>query len=473
MAKFPNLRRTLARWLDPDVNKWVESFLSTLGGGYTAYDQNGISYVDNGFKANAAVFAVIRQRYEKVRSIPYSIRKINDKKSHRQLSGLIKSTNFAFDPSQHYKYKTLMDKAYRPDNMDMPLKRPNPLQTWGAFWSTYEMFMCLDGNAYFYILKGLNKPNQIYILPSHLMVIIVKDENELSASLKTDSPISGYMLQEGHKYITFEADEIIHVKLPNPDFGQDGSHLYGQSPLKAGLRNIQSFNEAVENNNRMMRNSGAYGLIHGKGHRSLTKGQADQIKEKLESMDVDESRLGQIAGVSAEVGFTRVGLTPNEMKVFDFLNFDEKQIANILGWDARLLNQDSGATFDNLKIAEKRVVSQTTKPSLDMLCEAFNSEVLPRFGSEYAGTELFFDFSELPEMQVNIKELVEWLGMALDRGVITRNEFRVAIGYDPSSEKYMDDYTISQFLEPLKEAIEAPATLDANNFPPEPNPLPE
>ena len=205
------------------------------------------------------------------------------------------------------------------------------------------------------------------------------------------------------------------------------------------------------------------------GQRSLTKAQADQVKQRMEEMDGATGRLSQIAGVSAQVGFTRIAMTTEELKPFEFLNFDEKQIANALGWDTRLMNQDSGATFDNLKIAEKRVVSNTTKPSLDMLTEALNAKFFPLFKST-AGAKIMFDFSELPEMQVNMKELVEWLSQSLDRGVINRNEFREAIGYEAMDEDYMDVHTISQFLEPLKEAIEEPFAM--NNIPPQDNALP-
>lgn len=468
------------RAIDPDgnYNKWTEAFLSTIGGTYTAYDTKGGTYVVEGFQKSAAVFAVIRQRYEKVRSIPYFVKHVSDKEAKNQLKQLLSATRGDIQPNQVIKRNRLMRKAYRVETMGLPWDKPNPLQTWGEIFALYELFMCVDGNCYFYILdnglgdQGKGKPVQLYVLPAHLMTIVVKDKQSLSGTLKTDNPIDHYLLVEGPKYLPFKPHEIIHIKTPNPDFGQDGAHLYGQSPLRAALRNIQSFNEAVDNNNRMMRNSGAYGLLHGKGHRSLTIAQADQIKDKLAEMDKDTSRLGQITGVSAEIGFTRVGLTPQEMKVFEYLNFDEKQIANVLGWDARLLNQDSGATFDNLKIAEKRVVSQTTKPSLDMLADALNREFFPRF-PDYKGAEIIWDFSELPEMQVNVKELVEWLSMALDRGVINRDEFREAIGYDATEEEYMERFTISQFLEPLKEAIEDPMSLTSNNIPHEPNPLPE
>ena len=472
MGLVSSLRRSLARSvLD---NLYNEGFFKFIGGGVTTYDTNSENYVEHGFKKNSAVYSIVRQRFEKVRSIPYYIGEIQSGSAAMKADRLLKASRGDLSPAQLSRYKTLFTKAYRADAREMPLKRPNPIQTWGELFAMYEMYMAIDGNCYFYIHRSnvlSRKPQRIYILPPQKMTIVVKDKYKLEEDFGMDgTPIDHYMIKDGPQYIEFKPEEIVHIKLPNPDFSDTGAHLYGQSPLRSVFRNIDSFNSAVDNNVRMMKNAGIYGIIHGKGHRSLTKTQADQVKERLEEMDADTNRLGSIAGVSAEIGFTRIGLTPGEMKAFEYANFDEKQIANALGWDARLLNQDSGATFDNLKIAEKRVVVATTKPSIDMFCEAFNERILPMFEG-YENSRLIFDFSELPEMQVDQNKLVEWLSASLDRGSINRNEYRVAIGYDPIDDEYMNKYTVSQFLEPLDAAIDDGMAL--SNNPNEPNPLPE
>ena len=463
MQGLRKLRRQLANIISPAdsgyKNEFARAFYSLTGGLFTSYDTSGQSYVENGFLKNTAVFSIIQQRYLKVRSIPYVVKRVEDEGSKYTIEKLMKGSGGDLSPAQSVRLQYLQKAAYSEEILKMPLQRPNPLQSWGDLFMMYEMFMSLNGNAYFYMLKsgiGKNQPQQVYILPSHQIVITLKDDANL---LGVENPIKSYILNDGNQWAEFDVDEVIHIKLPNPVYGQNGEHLYGQSPIMAALRNVQSFNEAVDNNSKTMQNSGAFGLIHGKGSRALTQVQAEQLKDRLTEMDNATGRLGQITGVSAEVGFTRIAMTTEELKPFDFLNFDEKQIANALGWDTRLLNQDSGATFDNLKIAEKRVVVNTIKPSLDMLTEAFNEQFLPLF-KEYRGSILLFDYTELPEMQVNMKDLVEWLSMSLDRGVLSRDEFRQAIGYPITGEDIMEMHTVSQYLEPLDEAVTAAFAID-------------
>jgi hypothetical protein len=67
---------------------------------------------------------------------------------------------------------------------------------------------------------------------------------------------------------------------------------------------------------------------------------------------------------------------------------------------------------------------------------------------------------ELPEMQNDIKELVGWLKDALDRGVINRNEFRKAIGYQVSEDKNMEEFTSATDVLTLEEALNADFTIN-------------
>lgn len=168
-------------------------------------------------------------------------------------------------------------------------------------------------------------------------------------------------------------------------------------------------------------------------------------------MDDSPERLAKIAGFSAEVGFTRMSLTSDELKPFDYLKFDKEQIAEVLNWSIDDSNRgDFGGTINEIK---KSRITDNIAPDLDLLTKAFNAEFLPRFKG-YENTVLKFDFMELPEMQTDIKDLVGWLKEALDRGVIHRNEFRAAINYVKSEDSNMDVHTVSTSVMSLDEALD-------------------
>ncbi len=449
------LRRVLPKQV---LNAFNKAFYKYVGQHFTAYDTNADTYLEKGYLYNSTVFAVISQRARKAQQVPFTVKKVADKQAKAKLDSLKLATKGLPRPNQIVKYRDLEKKAFQEDFFDFPMKKPNELQTWASIIGLYETFMASTGNFFLYLLRGdfSNEPLQVYVLPSHLMQIILKPKASL---LGTESPIQSYMLIEGDNFVEFEAENVIHVKYENPEYGLNGEHLYGLSPLRAALRNIQSSNYATDSNINAMLNSGVFGFLHGKGEHTLNDDQAKALKSRLKEMQASKEYLGKMAAVSAEIGFTRVAMTTDELKPFDYLQWDEKQICNVLGWDNVLLNDKTRATDNNVEQAEQRVVVNTTMPSLKLLAEAIQDQFLPSFKG-YDNVEFNFDFSELPEMQQDIAELVGWLGQSLDRGVINRDTFREFLGLPKEETSEMKAYTVIQDVIPLEEAINSDFSIN-------------
>lgn len=448
---MPNLLERLFRGQIKKAveNKFNNAFYGTVGEQYTAYDTNADTYLNSGYLYNPTVFSIVNQRCAKAMAIPFDVKRIKDNKAKNNLDKLRQSTKHIFKGRQEITKRNLETKAFDEEILDFPMLVPNPNQSWGDIISLYETFMAVTGNCYIYMVKGdiSTEPLQVYVLPSHLVQIVLKKDADM---MGTENPISGYILTEGNKYIEFDADEVLHIKKPNPEYGQNGEHLYGLSPLRAALRNIQSSNEAIDNNNRTLLNSGAFGFIHGKSI-PLNQDQANELKTRMQEMRNDTSALGQIAGASAEMAFTRISLTTDELKPFDYLKYDEKQICNVLGWDNLLLNNDEGAKYDNVELAEQRVVVNTLIPSLKLLEECLTNDFLPLFKG-YENTVFEFDYSQLPEMQQDIAMMVGWLIPLVNNGVINRDEIRDSIGWQKLGGS-MEAFTVPQDLITLEEAI--------------------
>lgn len=446
------------------INKYNQALFSWLGGGYTSYDTNNQTYIDKGYNYNPVVFSVVNQRSKKVGSVPFSIKEIEDTQQKSKRDTLLNATKYNLTPQQEVKRRLLENKAFKQSYKEMPIERPNPLQTWTEFMELYETFMSTIGNAYIYLQSpeiGMNEgvPLHWYLLPSHLTEIVLKNNVDYQSA---ESPISHYMLIEGNQYVEFQEKEVVHIKYSNPNYDTSGSHLYGQSPLRAGLRNIQSSNEAIDLNNKALKSGGAFGLIHSKGQSPLTPTQADQLKDRLKEMDAGTGRLDKLAGISAEVGFTRLSLTTDELKPFDYLGYDEKQICNVLGWSDKLLNNDAGAKYDNVNQFRKQVVTDTIQPDLSLLEEAINSRILPRYKG-YEDSCFEFDITELPEMQQEVASMTGWLKESLDRGVINRNEFRIALRYESVEDDNMDVFTVASDVITLDQAIHDMPLLNPQN----------
>lgn len=452
MAILARPRRALANFIDPGrrvMNAIAQAFM--VGGPFTSYDTEAPTYINKGYLHNPVVYSVINQRAQKARSVPLQIKRIKDEQAKKQLDNFRLATNRDIAPNQIIKKLQLETKAFDEVLLDFPMEQPNELQSWGDIKALYETFIAATGNFYLYMLRGefMTEPQQVYVLPSHLMNIVLKPNAHL---LGAESPIDYYRLIEGQVTIRFNAEDVIHIKLPNPEYDMHGRHLYGLSPLRASLRNIQSSNLGLDGNVRTMLNSGAFGFVHGKGPTPLTAEQAESIKSRMQEMDASNERLSKIQGIAGEIGFTQIALTTDQLKPFDFFNFDQKQICNVLGWDDKLLNNDQGAKYDNYQLALKGVVIRTTMPSLTLYEEAITQKFLPMFKG-YDGAIAEHDYSELPEMQIDIAEMVGWLKIGIDIGAYNRDEFRHSTGFRMLDTPEMKAFTVQNDVIPLTEAI--------------------
>lgn len=435
-------------------NKFNEAFFfGSTGNQVTDDDRNSIKYIDYAYNINPDVYSVVNQIASKFTSIPYVIKDVKDEKSYRKLNLLNKSTNYNYSISQEFKALTLKELSYDEDYMMMPLEQPNVSQTWDEFWNLSEVFLQTTGNVYWHIqkpeLRENADPTAIYVLPSHLMEIVLKGNVDL---IGDESPIDYYMLREGATYVEFKSNEVIHLKYSNPNYDENGSHLYGQSPLRAGWKNIESTNKGLDLSVNTLKNGGAFGFIHAKDNQTpLTQDQGREIKDRLKEMNKDPEDLGRISGMSAALGFTRISLTPDELKPFDYFKYNLKQVCNVLGWDAKLLNDDDGAKYDNMKVAEKRVVTGKIVPDIRIYEQSFN-KFLNMF-SGYEGTVIDWQVKALPEMQQDYKTMVDWIEKAVNIGLITRNQGLKVMDMPLSEDTNMDIITVKDDVMTLEDAI--------------------
>ena len=417
-------------------NVYNEAFFSYLGAGYTSYDVDNKTYIDKGYNTNPDVYACITQMATKTISVPYEVKIVNDKESYKKLKNFHKATSGNFDFLQQIKKANLERKSYDEIDLAFPLEQPNETQTWSDVWGLYKTYLKLTGNCYFYLLspeegKNAGVPVQLYVLPAHLIQIVLKEKANM---LSTESPIDHYVLIEGNSLIKFKAKDIIHIKYSNPNFDLSGSHLYGMSPLRSALRNINSQNSAIDLNVKTLQNGGAFGFIHGKGS-PLTQDQANSLKERLVEMDASPDRLSRIAGASGELAFTRISLTTDELKPFDYLKYDQKAICNVLNWPDELLNNDGKASLGSTDTnqARKQAITDNILPDLVLLQDSLNKNFIKKFKG-YENAVIEWDIDDLPEMQEDMGKKMEWLSKA----PLTPNEVRHALKYDMIIEDGMD-----------------------------------
>lgn len=420
-------RLALDAFLNPNKNYFNEALYRQVGGITTTYNRTLDVLIEKGYGENPDVNAIVNQMASKTTAVPYIIKPIEDNDSYNKKKRLPIELSYI----QKKQYNLLNKEAHKDIEQPMPLLRPNPNQTWNDILFLYKVYLKVCGNVYLYKLspqEGVNagQPLQLYILPSHWVQIVLKSN---ASALGTENPIDYYILEQGNRFIKFEEKDIIHIKRANPFYNQNGSHLYGYSELMAAIRNINSSNSGIDQNVKTMQNSGVYGFIHaGDGQSPLTSEQAQDLKARMVDMDNETGRLSNIAGASGKLGFTRISLTTDELKPFDYLSNDRRTLCNCLNWSVDLLNElknGSGFGVDTMIEARKRVIVDNIKPDLDLLASYLNTEFIQKFKG-YEKSVIEFDISEMPEMQTDTAKMIDWMV----KSPLTPDEIREAINYE-------------------------------------------
>jgi HK97 family phage portal protein len=427
------------------VNKINQLFFQNIGGGEVRFDFTNTWAIETAFMQNPDVYAVLMQMASKSASIPRYCKKIADNEQYKRYQ--FSRQNFEATTMGVLTELKQQKKAFTKDYKPLPIERPNPLMSWTEFVQLYKIYLRATGNVFIYILRNeQNKPLAIYILPSHLMQIKLKQD---AFKMTLESPILGYEMIYNTFSIPFLESEVIHLKMPNPTWSFDASQLFGMSPLKAGYINVENQITANKHLQKMLKSSGAFGFIFAKGE-ALSDAQAEQFTERIKDMDMNKERMAKISGIGKEIGFQRISLTNEELMPFENLKWDQKTICNILGWQDELLNNDGKASLGSSETstARKIVLTDNILPDLLMLEEALNERFIKDFKG-YENFKLSFDISELPELQDNMKELNEWANNA----PITLNEWRELIKFDRIEADGMDDVWITRNKIRLDEAM--------------------
>lgn len=439
------IQNVLSR-LTPGVNKYNKNAFFQLGSISVPFDFNNSWAIETALSKNPDVFAIVSQMARKGASVPFYIKKVKDKKELNRFS-----QNRGYLTKAHLLSK---NKAFNSDYLELPLENPNPLYDWKHFIQLYMYYFNTTGNVFIY--KHLNEIDEVvgmYVLPSHLMKIYLQDDTH---NFSSESPVLGYeMIYNSGALVPFSAEEVIHVKTPNADWGQNGEQLYGVSPLKAAYYNIENQIQANKHLYKMFKSSGAFGFIFAKGE-ALNESQAKQFSDRIKEMDKSKDEMARISGISKEIGFTRIALSNKDLEPWKSLDFDRKTICNVLGWRDELMNNDGKASLSNSENGEARkaVLLDTIMPQLLML-EASLTDVFSTFKG-YENTRFCFDYTDMSEVQEDVAKIVEWAMKA----PITTNEVRELLSYEPREEEVANKVLINQGRMTLDELEARGLTFD-------------
>lgn len=428
-----------------DYNKAIYNY---LGDSIIWNAENDQTYIDNGYRQNATIYSLVNIIINACSTIPFQIYEIKSESDYKRY----KSLTSALSPEAMLKAQIIRKNnmvELEHTNIHELLERPNPMQSYGSFIQELIAFGKLTGNRYIYGISpetGAQQYKELYVLPSQLVEI---------NSGGIMQPVKEYSLQYNGSH-KIPADVICHIKDFNPNYNTSGSHLYGQSPLKAGLRSLQTNNEATETGVKYLQNQTARGVLMS-DEGDINEMQAKQLKQKFKQQYRGSNNAGDIIITPKKLSWVNFGLNASDLSLIEQYNASIKDLCNIYNVPSVLLNNTESSTYNNVKEAKKSLYQNAVLPEMLKIRDELNRWLMPQFGDKL---KLDFDFTAVPELQEETEKIVNQMGSAW---WLTPNEKRIATGYGVDEENgMMNTYYVPSNLLPIESSeIEVDEELES------------
>lgn len=300
--------------------------------------------------------------------------------------------------------------------------RPNPHQSWAEFMALNIVYFNLSGNSYTALIRQGGQVTKMYLFrPDRVWIIPSPDRKQV---------IGFYYVPEGHSWgngIPWLAEDVIHVKLPNPADPLDGMG-YGLSPLSAAARSVDVDNSLTKFLQLFFKNGAMpNGIL--KYDIPLTDDEVSRARERwMEIYGGAENWIGP-AVLDQGGSYERTGLTFEEMDVSKLDARNESRIVAPFGVPLTLIESRPDlvqSTYSNKQTDREMFWEDTMEPELIWFQSDYQYYLLGDSG-EFVKFDLTNTPSYVKRQQSRIAELRE--GVKL--GAVTKDEYRAELGLDP------------------------------------------
>lgn len=301
------------------------------------------------------------------------------------------------------------------------LGHPNDFYTSSTMNVAMSWDWMLDGNAYAIIERGLyDRPIRMWYIPSYMMEPISEDENVF---------IEYYRYTPGGKTFKLRPSDVFHwrngIDPLNP--------RKGLSRLKALYREIYSDDEAARWTAAMLKNSGVVGVvISPDGETRIGPPEAEAMKSSY--MDkFSGAHRGEPLVSATKIKIERLSWSPAEMNLEQVRRLPEERVTAVLGVPAIVAGLGAGldsSSFNNLSNLREQAVEDTLLPMYKALADELKLQLM----REYPRPEqyqVFFDTSQIRELQPDADKLVARETAKLQAGGITLNQYLRNVGEQP------------------------------------------
>jgi HK97 family phage portal protein len=304
------------------------------------------------------------------------------------------------------------------------IQRPTYTMSPYEVWEWVHTFLQTSGNAYIHLTRvDQNDPMSPIVEMNVLRPdFVFPMTNRLNQVVK-------YLYQINGEQREFMPHEMLHLKFPDPL-----NEAEGLSPLVRVFRELNIDNKATDFTATFFENAAVpFGLLS--TEQRLREEETERFREKW--MQWFKGKRGKNRFKPAVLGqgldYKQIALDFQQMEFEQVRSMTETRICGAFGVDPVLLPSwvgiKYGGKYSNYSEARYHLWEETIIPLLRRIESKINSQLLV---SE--GVYCRFDLSQVQALQEDTNLLHARVRENFTSGILTLNEARKALGYDPDEE---------------------------------------
>jgi phage portal protein BeeE len=319
------------------------------------------------------------------------------------------------------------------------LKKPNPLQSGKQFEAQGYIYQQLFGYTIILPIKPVGFSENIdatalWNIPPFM--VDIEETQKLFYQSDTKGIIKQIVLNYKGTQTILKVEDVYIMKDFTPSFE---SLIIPESRICALELPINNIIGAYESRNVLINYRGALGILTNDpgsgqfGGLPLTETEKEGIQKDFRRYGLKNNQWQMII-TSAAMKWQNMGYPTKDLMLFEEIEDDIMRICDSYNYPYQLMSSAKGTTFSNLKEGKQLLYQDAIIPEAESMYEQWNQF----FNTEKYSLKLDKDYSHLPVLQEDeVQKMqarftrdqaytIEW-----EKGLITRNQWRVANGEDP------------------------------------------
>ena len=332
-----------------------------------------------------------------------------------RLSAVYAATNMISNSCALLPIKIITEENGRKREIEHPLNKvlnlkPNSRYNHFNFMKLLIESVILKGNGYAYIVRDENL---------NVTSLELIDADFVTPVIQPDGSVK-YIVNGMSKAV--DAINMIHL------YQHCDNQMRGISTLKyADMALHGTYNAENHSSNFFKSGAGLMGVL--KASAPLTNDQKKQVAESWK-MSIANTAGGGVAILPQGLDFQSISISPEDSQLLESRKYNVVEIARFFNISPVKLFDLTNVSYSTLEQTSLSYLQDTILPFTQLMEDEFNLKLFKP--SEVGKLSVDFDYSVM--VQTDKKTEAEYYTKLLTNGVVTINDVRSRLGYEPSEE---------------------------------------